>query len=147
MTIYVFYNILYDYVFFYDICMPTFSMIFLWLRFIFYINVYVLYDICMTTFSTILLWLRVLCSFLWLRFLWYFYDHVFYVIFIIILLAILYTNRILDNHMKTSSTYLISSFAPVSSCCLNKYGVVSAFIGSGGSGLNNNNTNWIETWK
>jgi hypothetical protein len=126
---------IYDNVF-YNILMTTFSITFLWLHAVKHTSCakYMLHrvtNICyfqgsiqfvllllrpeplepMKAETTPYLCLRVLCSFLWLRFLWYFYDHVFYVIFIIICFAILYTNRILDNHMKTSSIYLISSFS------------------------------------
>ena len=140
------YNILYDYmlchfatwlyIFSITSYITTFSMIFLWLHFLYYIYDYVFCNIFMTTFSTTLLWLRVLWAFLWLCFLYYLYNYVF---------VILYMNTILDNHIKTSSTYIISSFTPASSSCLNKCTVVPAFIGS--DGLNNNNTNRSEIWK
>ena len=82
---------------------------FIWLRFfLWYFYSYVFYDIFMPTFSIL---------YLCLRFLWYlydyflrycydyvfyelFYDYVFYVIFIIMFFALLYTNTILENHMK-----------------------------------------------
>jgi hypothetical protein len=98
--------------------MTTFSITFLWLRFLLYfddyvfetyVNDYVFYDIFMTMFSMIFLWLFSII-FWWLRFLWYFSDFVFYdifiimfsMIFLIIIIFLAYSILIiiLDNHVR-----------------------------------------------